>query len=63
MYHKYIGAKENQVSIIRGVGEIGQIAASDAVEFSADYVGGEAGADEHTIERGELLLIDGAAEV
>ena len=36
---------------------------SDATEFFADNIGRETGAEEHSIERGDFLFVEGAAQV
>jgi hypothetical protein len=67
MYHKYIRCeeigRESGVVVLVWGRELREIAVSDASEFSADYIGREAGAEQHAIERGDLFFVEGASEV
>jgi len=47
---------------IRGVRNIGEIAARDRAEFGADYIGGKAGREQAAIEGGEFAPVERAAE-
>jgi hypothetical protein len=58
-----IGVRPLIFDFVGDVGEIGEIAVGYAFEFFADYVGGETGAEQGTIEGGDFFLVDGAAEV
>jgi len=49
--------------VVRGVEKIRKIAAIDVAEFFANRVRGEAGAKKHAVERGDFLLVEGAAKV
>jgi hypothetical protein len=48
---------------IGGVGQVGKIAVGDGAQFGADYVRGEARSEQAAIERGELAVVEPAADV
>jgi hypothetical protein len=49
---------------LRGVGGFGVegVAAGDGVDGLADLIGGEAGAEEAAVERGDAALVEGTAD-
>jgi hypothetical protein len=54
---------ESGVVVLGWGREVCQIAVSDASEFFTNYVGREAGAKKHAIQRGDLFFVEGASEV